>query len=139
MSMFSRILSSQIHWDKASPEQKLDALGDLPPNDPQLEKLALHDADERVRRKAFERMEAEAQLRLVGVVQAGDESYLATCIGGNLDDQVLSSGDVVAQLISAPSTFRVALIGAICASRASMWVKNSGVPFWQCCEPGRIS
>ena len=109
--MFSRLLSSQIHWDKASSEQKLDALADLPPNDPQLEKLALNDGDERVRRKAFERMEAEAQLRLVGVVQAGDESYLATCIGGNFDDQVLSSGDVVAQLISAPSTFRVALIG----------------------------
>ncbi|MSQ52036.1 MAG: DUF349 domain-containing protein [Betaproteobacteria bacterium] len=109
--MFSRLLSSQIHWDKASSEQKLDALGDLPPNDPQLEKLALNDGDERVRRKAFERMEAEAQLRLVGVVQAGDEAYLATCIGGNFDDQVLSSGDVVAQLISAPSTFRVALIG----------------------------
>ena len=108
--MFSRLLSNQINWDKASSEQKLNALSELAPNDPQLEKLALHDSDERVRRKAFERMEAEAQLRLVGVVQAGDESYLATCIGENFDDQVLSSGDVVAQLISSPASFRVALI-----------------------------
>ena len=75
-----------------------------------LERLALGDADERVRRRAFERMEAEAQLRLVGVVQAGDESFLAGCIGANLDDQVLSSGDVVAHLISAPASFRIALI-----------------------------
>jgi hypothetical protein len=82
----------------------------LPPADPTLERLALNDADERVRRRAFERMEAEAQLRLVGVVQAGDESFLAGCIGANLDDQVLSSGDVVAHLISAPASFRIALI-----------------------------
>jgi hypothetical protein len=108
--MFSRILSSPIQWDKASPEQKLEALGELPPNDPLLEKLALHDGDERVRRAAFERMDADAQLRLVSVVQAGDEAWLAACMGANFDDQVLSSGDVVAQLISAPASFRVALI-----------------------------
>ena len=108
--MFSRILSSQINWDKAGPEQKLESLGEVPSNDPLLEKLALHDADERVRRKAFERMEAEAQLRLVSVVQAGDEAYLAACLGAKFDDQVLSSADVVAQLLSAPASFRIALI-----------------------------
>ena len=110
MSMFSKIISSKINWDKAGSEQKLEALGDVPPNDPLLEKLALHDSDESVRRKAFERMDADAQLRLVSVVQVGDESYLARCLGGRFDDQVLSSGDVVAQLISAPASFRIALI-----------------------------
>ena len=53
--MFSKILSGQINWDKADPDQKLEALGNVPSNDPLLEKLALHDTDERVRRKAFER------------------------------------------------------------------------------------
>ena len=81
MSMFSRIISSQINWDKADTEQKLAALAELPPNDPLIEQLALRDADERVRRKAFESMRCEAQLRLVGTVQAGDEAYLATCLG----------------------------------------------------------
>ena len=110
MSMFSRIISSQINWDKADTEQRLAALAELPPNDPLIEQLALRDADERVRRKAFESMRCEAQLRLVGTVQAGDEAYLATCLGERFDDQVLSSGDVVAQLITAPSSFRIALI-----------------------------
>ncbi len=110
MSMFSKILSGKINWDKASPEQKLEALGDVPHNDPLLEQLALQDGDERVRRKAFERMDADAQLRLVGVVQVGDEAYLASCLGARFDDQVLSSGDVVAQLLSAPASFRIALV-----------------------------
>ncbi|MFM9966897.1 MAG: DUF349 domain-containing protein [Burkholderiales bacterium] len=111
MSMFSKIISGQINWDKASPEQKIEALGNVPSNDPLLEKLALQDGDERVRRAAFQRIDADGQLRLSSVVQAGDENFLAACLGERFDDQVLSSGDVVAQLISSPASFRVALIG----------------------------
>ena len=110
MSMFSRIISSQINWDKADTEQKLAALAELPPNDPLLEQLALHDSDERVRHKAIERMEGEVQLRLIGAIQSADETFLAACLGERLDDSAVTSGDLVAQLVAAPASFRVALI-----------------------------
>ncbi len=110
MSMFSRIISSQINWDKADTEQKLAALSELPPNDPLLEQLALHDADESVRHKAIERMEGEAHWRLVGTIRAADEACLAASLGVQLEDDIIASGDRVAQLISAPASFRIALV-----------------------------
>ena len=110
MNTFSRIFSGRINWDKADSEQKLAELAGLPPNDPLLEQLALHEADQRVRHKAIERMELEAQLRLVGTIQAADEDCLAACLGERIDDSTTASGDVMARLISTPASFRIALV-----------------------------
>ena len=110
MNTFSRIFSGRINWDKADAEQKLTELATLPPNDPLLEQLALHEADQRVRHKAIERMELEAQLRLVGTIRAADEDCLAACLGERIDDSATASGDVLARLISTPSSFRITLV-----------------------------
>ncbi len=110
MSTFSKFFSSRINWDKADAEQKLSELAGLPPNDPILEQLALHEADPRVRHKAIERMEVAAQLRLVGTIGAADADCLAASLGERIDDSATASVDIVSQLISAPSAFRVALI-----------------------------
>jgi len=110
LSTFSKFFSSRINWDKADPEQKLNELAGLPPNDPILEQLALHEADPRVRHKAIERMELAAQLRLVGTIGAADADCLAASLGERIDDSATASGDLVSHLISAPSNFRVALI-----------------------------
>jgi hypothetical protein len=110
LSTFSKFFSSRINWDKADAEQKLNELAGLPPNDPILEQLALHEADPRVRHKAIERMEVAAQLRLVGTIGAADADCLAASLGERFDDSATASGDVVSHLISAPSAFRVALI-----------------------------
>lgn len=110
MSMFSRITTDQIDWDKDDTEHKLEALARLAPNDPRLEQLALRDADERVRHKAIERMEGEAQWRLAGAIRPEDEACLAACLGERCDDSAIASGAALAQLSSAPPSFRVALV-----------------------------
>src|SRR5688572_12423113 len=109
MSLFSRVLPGPMDWDRADADQKLAALAELPAGHPQLEQLALREPDERVRRKAIDRMAVDA-LRLVGSVRAEDEDWLAVSLGERIDDGALASGDVVAQLLSAPASFRMALI-----------------------------
>src|SRR5688500_8028337 len=98
-----------MDWDRADADQKLAALAELPAGHPQLEQLALREPDERVRRKAIDRMAVDA-LRLVGSVRPEDEDWLAVSLGERIDDGALASGDVVAQLLSAPASFRMALI-----------------------------
>lgn len=108
--MFSKLISGQINWEKATPEQKIEAIGNLPADNPMLEHLVLVDVDPRVREAALKRLDEAAQLRLVGGVKPEDEAVLAACLGERLDGDAIQSADIAAQLVSASTAFRVAFI-----------------------------
>ena len=125
MSMLSRIISRPINWDKADPEQKLAAVAGLPPNDPLLGQLAIHEPDERVRHAAIRHMDADGQWQLPGAIDAKDEDCLAACLSERLDEGALPADGLTAQLMGAPVSLRVALVAQIKNQTVSMALTKS--------------
>ena len=113
MSMYSRILSGSFSWEKADPKQKLEAMAQLPTDDSRLEQLALHDADNQVRHKAIETLQGETLWHLIGAVRPEDEACLAASLGQHCGLDVIASDDRMATLMSAPPSFRIALIAHV--------------------------
>jgi len=110
MSMFSRILSSPLDWDKAEPQQKLEAMERLPADDPLLAKLALEEGDPRVRQRAIERMPVAALWDLVATVHVGDEDLLAARLMAGLDADISTTASLPGAVTHAPAALRVALV-----------------------------